>query len=369
MANYRLNENSSLFLDLLRAITAQVVVIGHGISFFSVFTFLQPPRFPYMQNIAVLIFFILSGFLISYSISNHLERNHHYNFKDFFIDRFSRIYTAYLPAILLVAALDAIHLLVAGQSYIYTSAYTLLTAMGNVAMLQDFPLLITLHKKIPSVETITSFGSARPFWTLAIEWWIYLWVGYFVFKIVKNTRLSWQNIFILVLLSIVPIYNLVGGRGNGLTVYWLLGTVVYWLSGLFQDFKLSIFIRWALLLVLLLSACLRLSITMKEYEPVLAFLLAAAILVGISVMGQADVLKKYQKIIRFTANYSFTLYLIHYTVLDMLCSFYKGAANPILLFIAGLVLSNVVAALLGYYTEMKLTPIVKQRLKVLVASK
>jgi len=366
MTNYRLNENSSLFLDLLRAITAQVVVIGHGISFFSVFTFLQPPRFPYMQNIAVLIFFILSGFLISYSISNHLERNHHYNFKDFFIDRFSRIYTAYLPAILLVAALDAVHLLVAGQSYIYTDAYTLLTAMGNIAMLQDFPLLITLHKKIPSVETITSFGSARPFWTLAIEWWIYLWVGYFVFKIVKNSTLSWQNILMLLLLSIVPVYNLVGGRGNGLTLYWLMGTLVYWFSGLFLEFKLTAFIQWTLLFLLLLTACLRLSITVKEYEPVLAFLLAAAILVSISITAQTKIFQKYRLIIRFAANYSFTLYLIHYTVLDLICSTYKNTTNPILLFTMGLVLCNILAALLGYYTEMKITPIVKHRLKALI---
>jgi hypothetical protein len=42
-------------------------------------------------------------------------------------------------------------------------------------MLQDFPGL-----------PITSFGSARPFWMLAIEWWIYLFVGAVFFFIVKK---------------------------------------------------------------------------------------------------------------------------------------------------------------------------------------
>ena len=67
MKEYKLKEGSSVILDFIRGASAQVVVIGHGISFFGIFTFLHEPNFPWMQNIAVLIFFLLSGFLIPYS--------------------------------------------------------------------------------------------------------------------------------------------------------------------------------------------------------------------------------------------------------------------------------------------------------------
>ena len=67
MRDYKLTESNSIFLDLIRGLSSQLVVVGHGISFFGIFTSFHQPNFPWIQNIAVLIFFILSGFLISYS--------------------------------------------------------------------------------------------------------------------------------------------------------------------------------------------------------------------------------------------------------------------------------------------------------------
>ena len=364
MVNYKLNENSSLFLDLLRAFTAQLVVIGHGISYFSVFTFFQPPASPYIQNIAVLIFFILSGFLISYSVSNNIQKDPAYSFRSFFIDRFSRIYSAYLPAIIVIAAIDLISICLSDHSYTYYNAYNFKTVLGNLFMLQDFPIFsISKKLNINFIEPITSFGSARPFWTLAIEWWIYLWVGYFVFKIIKKEKISLLNILLLSFLSIVPVFNLISGRGNGLTVYWLFGAIVYYLSGRFQNYAIQKCIRWGLVVFLLFTATIRVLLTMKEYEPILAFLLAIALLISISLAYDTEGLKKYSKIIRFTANYSFTLYLIHYSILDLLSSNYKGTANPYLLFCIGFLISNIIAAVLGYYTEIKLTKLVKSKLK------
>lgn len=48
MKEYKLQEGSSLILDLIRGVSAQIVVIGHGISFFGIFTFLHEPNFPWM---------------------------------------------------------------------------------------------------------------------------------------------------------------------------------------------------------------------------------------------------------------------------------------------------------------------------------
>ena len=51
-----------------------------------------------MQNIAVLIFFILSGFLITYSTLRKKTFARNYSIFNYFIDRFTRIYVAFIPA-------------------------------------------------------------------------------------------------------------------------------------------------------------------------------------------------------------------------------------------------------------------------------
>ena len=216
MKSKQLTEGSSLFLDLIRAISVQLVVVGHGISFCAIAKYLQPPYFPYIQNIAVVIFFILSGYLISNSIFYKLLTDKNYSFRSYFIDRFSRIYPAFIPALLFVLVLDYISKSISPQAYSYTDAFDIKTFLGNIFMLQDFPFL--KHISFP----ITSFGSARPLWTLAIEWWIYLWFGMLIIKIFK-AKPSIITIVCFLFLCIVPLYNLISGRGNGLTLFWLFG--------------------------------------------------------------------------------------------------------------------------------------------------
>ena len=102
-------------------------------------------------------------------------------------------------------------------NYKYIKAFNVETFIANLFMLQDFPFIIPF----------TSFGSARPFWTIAIEWWIYLFFGCLVLRLSVGNRNVLVQILIVSFLSIVPMYNFIGGRGNGLTVYWLLGAVVF----------------------------------------------------------------------------------------------------------------------------------------------
>ena len=50
-------------LDLLRAGSAQLVLLGHAFDFFGVFSFLgEPDPPPQIQRMAVVVFFLLSGF-------------------------------------------------------------------------------------------------------------------------------------------------------------------------------------------------------------------------------------------------------------------------------------------------------------------
>jgi peptidoglycan/LPS O-acetylase OafA/YrhL len=71
--------DTSLSLDLLRAVAAQMVCLGHGFIFFHIAEQLRPPQFPFIQNIGVLIFFVMSGFLITATLL-HNSANPDYGF-------------------------------------------------------------------------------------------------------------------------------------------------------------------------------------------------------------------------------------------------------------------------------------------------
>ena len=177
-------------------------------------------------------------------------------------------------------------------------------------MLQDFPFIISF----------TSFGSARPFWTMAIEWWIYLFFGYLVLTFSVGNRNTLVQVSVVSLLSIVPMFNFVGGRGNGLTVYWLLGMVVYLISTKKIFNKINLTVKFIYLLFFFGLAILRISQTMQEYDPIFACALAGVLLLMIDICANIEFSKIAIKIIRYISSYSYTLYLIHYSTLDFLYS-------------------------------------------------
>ena len=63
---HKSKNDTSVTLDLLRAVAAQMVCVGHGISFFM--PAWRPSELPLMQNVGVLIFFVLSGTLITFTL-------------------------------------------------------------------------------------------------------------------------------------------------------------------------------------------------------------------------------------------------------------------------------------------------------------
>jgi len=362
MKEYKLKEGSSIILDFIRGVSAQVVVIGHGISFFGIFTFLHEPNFPWMQNIAVLIFFLLSGFLISYSTIRKTSSNN-YSFSYYFADRFSRIYTAFVPAIIFVLIIDLISQGINSEIYNYNNAFNLKTFIGNVFMFQDYPVFQILSYKL------TSFGSARPFWTLAIEWWIYLSFGYLLLVISKKNKITLPNLIVFGFFSIVPVYSLIMGRGNGLTTYWIFGLIVYIISTLNVLVNVNKNVKVLFLLVFSGLGLFRAYFKMEAYDPIFAFLLAISLWIIIDLYKDKKFSNTAIKIIRYNASISYTLYLIHYSILSFIKTYFGNSANPYLLFTIGFIAANVISILIGRYTEIGLTKKVKQTLYLRIENK
>lgn len=210
------------YLNLVRAVAAQIVLFGHASHYYLDGRFLASGR---LETLGVLVFFLLSGFLICTSVLQKWEQTD-YRFEHYVIDRFCRIFSAYAPALIFVAAVDGT--LRAMPAYPYGDSYTPGTWLGNLAMLQDYPVFQVLRRLGVADQPwfIRPFGSGRPFWTVAIEWWIYLFFGYVAFFTLRGRPLTVRSLLILGLLAVVPIYNAMGGVGDCLTLVWALGAGV-----------------------------------------------------------------------------------------------------------------------------------------------
>ena len=172
-------------IDCARWLAAVVVVVGHArFALLKGYGLLAPGERPlWVQGWyfvtgyfveAVLVFFVLSGFLVGGMVCARLARNSFIP-ADYAIDRFSRLYTAFLPALIMTAILTAIGTIWFGATGLYDASHptfaekdTLIdfaanagigTFFGNAAMLQFY--------------FVEPYGANPPLWTLSSEFWFY----------------------------------------------------------------------------------------------------------------------------------------------------------------------------------------------------
>ena len=336
-----------MLINILRLFAAEMVVFGHSINYLGLFGRMKPPNMGYVQNLSVVILFIISGFLIFYS----LDKKRDMTYKSFLINRFSRIYAALIPCLILIVILDFINLKY--FNYQYKVAFNFRTLIGNIFMFQDFPTehinAITLRIfrfKLLNGNPLVSFGSARPLWTISIEWYIYLFYGYTYIVMIKKKGLTILNWAIFLLLSIVPLSNVTSGRGNGLFLYWLIGGAVFYLSknmsGKINKYVL-IFLgilsfRFAFLYSIFKADYYDLKVIILFSLAFYLFLLAFKDSEGKFVLKTNNILKKFTK-------YSYTLYLIHYSLIDLLVQVFKAENKYIVLLIC-IIVTNILALLM-----------------------
>ena len=349
ITHVKLSSSESLSLDFIRALAAQAVVVGHALGAAGIYPWPTVTHPFYMQNLAVVVFFVLSGFLIAYSVS---AKQHvgDYGPASYFADRFVRIFSAYWPALIFILLVDGAFIAIAGfENYGFKTALNVRTFMTNVFMLQDYAFADNLRYFLRG----TSLGSGRPLWTVAIEWWIYLLFGFIVLHRKLNIPTP-LKLMVLAGLLIVPIENL-NGRGNGLTLAWFLGAAVYLLRPVLLQLRVSSDVRALAFVILAIGFFVRLRTMLFDvYDPTLFALLAAGLLcllVGLhGARGPARPSR--DRMIRFFADYSFSLYLTHYTVIAVVAEFQRRAPMPREIeFLVAVLASNAVAIAFAYVTE------------------
>jgi peptidoglycan/LPS O-acetylase OafA/YrhL len=277
-----------VIFDLIRVVAAFAVLVDHAMGIFPLW-----PALGWLKQYGVVVFFLLSGFLISRTLHRRLD-DPNSTFVDYAIDRWSRIYSGFLPAIILVCAID--YIATSGSSGVFRETverYTVPLFFANLFMLQAPTVAMT-------------FGSASPFWTVAIEFWIYMFVGLIAFA--RRDGLTLSSAVAIVLTGIIPVQSLT--ENYMILVPWLLG------AGAERLLLLAAGIPRKLLAAAGAGALAYLTWRTWHHLPVysLSSYVAAAIAFT-GIVAAAERIQSGAAVAAWFASWSYSLYLLHHSVL------------------------------------------------------
>lgn len=246
---------------------------------------------------SVLVFFVLSGFLVGGKLIERLEKNA-FNIRIYVIDRITRIWIPLIPALLWSAII----------AYYVGKPVTWIDFFGNILALQG-----TLVK---------SFAENHPLWSLSYEIWFYflaacsgIWIiSIGQMRIFAGFGLA-LSMIIFTKLEVVFLFS------------WILGASTYWFIKNIQSVKIFLiglsFIIFGYIITQLRSASVSVD---KEfwltYIPsaeigtiVLSFGVSLSIPFITSLVPKSIFAKKLNTIGSKLAAFSYTLYLTHYPTL------------------------------------------------------
>ena len=329
-----MNRSTSVFLDGLRVFAALWVFAHHcGLLFFSYLGL--------RGHAAVVIFFVLSGYVITFST---LSRQN-VKAKQYAIARLSRLYSVVIPALVLSA-------LMALLGFAFSPAFYEIVIRGHegfrYAATAFFLQAIWGWNLVP--------GDNGPFWSLSYEFWYYVLFGLVVFA----RGWKWKvGLSLAVALLVGPSILL-------LMPIWLLGVGLY----LYRDrFRLAPAPATVVFIVAMLL-CVGFTVMVPDYPanagapPLIyasAFLTDWLFGLGVTVIiwsfdqawGTLAVKTAFENAIRWAANHTFSLYLFHYPLILFVSSlgFFHADIGWQLLLAVVVILGVVIA--LSEFTETK----------------
>lgn len=337
----------SLYLDLVRFIASLLVVIYHS-NIRSVITEKLP--FSDHGHASVIVFFVLSGYVISYITATRESEP-----IDYWSSRLSRFYSLAVPVVLLCPILDLAGEALASKFYVDKTTH-------DLAWLRIITSLTFLNE----VWTISimSFSNV-PYWSLCYEMWYYA-----IFAAVTFTGGSVRLLLVSLSLAVL------GPKIALLAPIWILGVVLHRHEGLYriphwQGWTLFL-LSWPLYILFQQyqlteygSQILRQWIGEQWHRDLtfskffitdyLLALIIAANFIGFRVIAHnfARPLQSCEKAIRWLSGYTFSLYIFHQPLLQFFAAVINGDPNGKLFYFEVIAATLLSIILIGTYTEQK----------------
>lgn len=301
-----MNPQFSIYLDLVRILVAftvffsHLVIVGNPLLWrFNVFP----------GHLGVIVFFVLSGYVIAYVV---FERKEHFN--KFIVNRFTSIYSVVIPAMVITYL-----------SYWYLQ--------------QNNPVLFMLHRSWQQVNFLTN----NPIWSVAFEMFYY--IAFAVLVYTNGVKLI--SLFFCVALMMGP---------NVLIYFplWLLGVYSFFIATRWiMSLKLSFILSFLPILGIIslfvpgvetwfgeISKNLVNNYIGKLLNPQsqnIAHDYACALLLSVHFMGIFNFLRfksifpsRLGEIIRSGAEMTFALYLLHLPFLCAVSAIFIPSSNSLL---------------------------------------
>jgi peptidoglycan/LPS O-acetylase OafA/YrhL len=328
-----MDRKTSVYLDLLRVIATLSVFIGHfSYEQFSGGFFSKIGGF---RNDAVMIFFVLSGYLIAYVV-NQKDKN----LSGYFISRFSRLYSVLLPAMILTITLDFIGRYSNPELYQdYYVGNSLIKTLANLFYLQEV------------WNGSIRFFSNGPLWSLGYEFWFYAIFG-LLFYMRKKTWATILSIALLILFYKVTL----------LFPVWLLGVLAFHLKekvNLSKKVSYIVFLATPIFYLAFYKVGILNHFTFESLGFSKNFIgnYITGVLVFFNLISfnqlNFSFITKFAKPIKFLADFSFSVYLYHFVLIVFIASIFKYDTNNV--FVVSIVALSilVICYLLSLFTEKK----------------
>lgn len=343
----KLNLQFSVYIDLIRIIAALFVFFEHlpgaiGGLFWQLSGF---------GHEAVVVFFVLSGYVISYVAINKEKDPLGY-----IVSRISRIYSVAIPALVLTIFLY------------YLGNYIDSDAFANVNVKQKNPIitivsaLLFINESWWQVPIFINF----PYWSLGYEVLYYVFFGLCYF--VRGPKKIIYVIFVLALM------------GPRILLYlpvWWLGVCCYRLSLRFYLSKIASCVLYILSLILIIILCshqigdvvnrffsyyiydVRCLKFLSALDSIYSdYFIAIAVFLNLFsfyFLGLKSCLfsERSIKTIRIFSSYTFSMYLYHFPILYFFSVIFPYFEFPIINLLCCTVLTITIIVFLGNYTERR----------------
>jgi len=325
---------TSIYLNAVRFFAALVVFLGHtsGRRFTDGFLW----AFGEYMDVAVIIFFVLSGYVIAY-VTDNRERT----LDDYAINRVARILSVAIPALILTFVLDTI-----GRSF-HPEAYSAAWGYSSDQIWLQYLAGATFTNEL--WRNHINVGSMLPYWSLGYEVWYYAIFAAFWFLKGKTRYLLTALLCLIAgpkILSLFPI--------------WIGGFAVYHAGktrALPQGWGLALFLATAIVPVILFTLTTQANFQMKTTytERYLSALVFLANIFAVQSAGPyfKRVLFALDRPIGWLAGMTFSLYLFHLPVAQFLSTLIPWAPGDIRMRLTIMIGTLVIVAILAAFTERR----------------
>lgn len=260
---------------------------------------------------SVMIFFVLSGFFITKTIVDSIERKE-WNVKRYAIQRLTRLWVVLIPALGLTFLVDSM-----AWNYFHFNDDTL-TRSSLVNFLQNVFFL--------QIATGPTFGSNLALWSLGNEFWYYVLLPFILLPIfTKKNRVAMIGISVIALsLGIWFLNNLFVGT-HGFVIF-LMGSLVYMGTRKAQKTISNLYFFASLTCLITVLTLTRHFITPMEFWD-LALGASFALLAYTWLRTENFLTDKYERFSVFVSKFSYTLYVVHVPLMLFFCAMFRLGAE------------------------------------------